>query len=207
MCSNNNEFNIIISCCNCDSEFSRNKKYHERNIERGYKNTFCGNKCKNEFYRKIKLEEISKQQKQKCTICKLEKRWIDFNKNKKELSGFNNICRECSNKKSKLYYEKNKDKHIKNVGQRNKKIRKDSQNNIIEILRESNCVDCGESDLRVLQFDHKNPDDKEYNVSKMLSKKYHWDNIKREIEKCEVRCANCHFKRTAIQFNWYKNIY
>jgi hypothetical protein len=28
--------------------------------------------------------------------------------------------------------------------------------------------------------------------------------VKNEIEKCDVRCANCHRRKTAKDFNWYK---
>lgn len=24
-----------------------------------------------------------------------------------------------------------------------------------------------------------------------------------EIERCDVRCANCHWRKTAVQFGWY----
>ena len=30
--------------------------------------------------------------------------------------------------------------------------------------------------------------------------------ILKEIEKCEIRCSNCHRKKTAKDFNWYHNI-
>jgi hypothetical protein len=65
------------------------------------------------------------------------------------------------------------------------------------------CVDCGENDPIVLQFDHIR--DKTYNISNM-SRSYGLESIKEEIDKCEVRCANCHLRRTAKQQNWYKSI-
>lgn len=60
------------------------------------------------------------------------------------------------------------------------------------------CVDCGNDDPYVLQFDHVRGE-KHKNVSKMLSGTYGWDTIQREIDKCEVRCANCHMKITRIR--------
>ena len=58
------------------------------------------------------------------------------------------------------------------------------------------CVDCGEKDVRVLDFDHVRG--KKYkSVSKMLSGSHSIDRLIEEIKKCEVRCANCHRKITA----------
>jgi hypothetical protein len=59
------------------------------------------------------------------------------------------------------------------------------------------CIDCGERDLDVLEFDHIDPGSKAFSISK--SYKYTLKTIKREIEKCAVRCANCHRKRHAEQ--------
>jgi 5-methylcytosine-specific restriction endonuclease McrA len=28
--------------------------------------------------------------------------------------------------------------------------------------------------------------------------------LKNEIEKCQILCANCHLRKTANDFNWYK---
>ncbi|CAL9977399.1 HNH endonuclease [Vibrio phage D260] len=68
-------------------------------------------------------------------------------------------------------------------------------------LRENPCTDCGEENPIVLEFDHVDPNNKSDNISNMMSKS--WENIKEEIDKCEVVCANCHRIRTAKQFNWY----
>jgi len=56
-----------------------------------------------------------------------------------------------------------------------------------------------ESDYIVLEFDHKH--DKKYNVSAMHTLSL--ELLIKEIEKCEVRCANCHRRKTAHQFNWH----
>jgi hypothetical protein len=64
-------------------------------------------------------------------------------------------------------------------------------------------MDCGESDIVVLQFDHVSSD-KTANVSKLVGQGYGWSTIEKEIQKCEVVCANCHARRTAQQWHWLK---
>lgn len=75
---------------------------------------------------------------------------------------------------------------------------------IIEILSKNPCVDCGESNVLCLHFHHKNPSDKIGEVAQLLKKRLCWQKIEDEINKCEVICANCHMKRTAQQFQWWK---
>lgn len=65
---------------------------------------------------------------------------------------------------------------------------------LIEIKQSSGCVDCGETNPIVLDFDHLK--DKKYNVSRMIHDGFSWKAIRKEIDKCEVVCANCHRIRT-----------
>jgi hypothetical protein len=65
---------------------------------------------------------------------------------------------------------------------------------IREIKQALGCVDCGNNDFRVLDFDHV-ISGKLYNISEM-PQRYGIDKIKEEIKKCEVVCANCHRIRT-----------
>lgn len=65
---------------------------------------------------------------------------------------------------------------------------------VLSYLRCHPCVDCGEADPVVLDFDHLR--DKSANVSSMVFAGRPWAAIEAEIEKCEVVCANCHRRRT-----------
>ena len=38
----------------------------------------------------------------------------------------------------------------------------------------------------------------------MVKRAVSLDTLKKEIDKCEIRCANCHRRKTAKQFNFYK---
>jgi hypothetical protein len=77
---------------------------------------------------------------------------------------------------------------------------------LLEFLSDKACIDCGENDPIVLEFDHKNPVLKFKGIAKMLSGHYSWDKVQNEINTCDIRCANCHRKKTYIQFGfWGKN--
>lgn len=64
------------------------------------------------------------------------------------------------------------------------------------------CVDCGEADPVVLEFDHQR--DKSANVSDLLRWGASLKNIMAETAKCDVRCANCHRRATAKTFGSYR---
>ena len=66
---------------------------------------------------------------------------------------------------------------------------------IREYLSSHPCVDCGETDPIVLDFDHVRGE-KVDNIATMTGKGRALSVIKKEIAKCEVRCANCHRRKT-----------
>ncbi len=73
-----------------------------------------------------------------------------------------------------------------------------------DYLKSHPCVSCGESNPIVLEFNHVDPSTKIAEVSFFIKRTR--TKLITEIEKCEVLCANCHRKHTAIQQQWYKNI-
>jgi hypothetical protein len=94
------------------------------------------------------------------------------------------------------WYKKNKAAHIERVGVRTRKVRAYHRQRIVDYLKEHPCVDCGERDIVVLQFDHVRGK-KQKDIAVMMNHGYSWENILAEIGKCEVRCANDHARRTA----------
>lgn len=66
----------------------------------------------------------------------------------------------------------------------------------------SQCMRCGFDHPSALQFHHRDPSQKLFNVtSKELSmpRKYPWDTmIVPELDKCDLLCANCHFLEHTI---------
>jgi hypothetical protein len=53
------------------------------------------------------------------------------------------------------------------------------------------CVDCGfEGPAVAFDFDHRNPTSKEFKISGNYL--FRWAVIKKELDKCELRCCRCH---------------
>lgn len=92
---------------------------------------------------------------------------------------------------SRAHYQDNKQYYL----DKNRRLRKIAQDFMMEHLSQNPCVDCGESDPIVLEFDHVYGEKKK-NVGLMAREGYGLKSIQDEINKCEVVCANCHKRRT-----------
>lgn len=81
----------------------------------------------------------------------------------------------------------------------NKIKRRDKAREVIRQYKLNNpCVDCGEDDPVVLEFDHINPQEKKFVIADAVGQGRGVKSILEEISKCEVRCANCHRRKTTI---------
>lgn len=119
------------------------------------------------------------------------------------MDGLQPHCRECNRSRSRAYYHRNREHHKEVVRKNNVAYRRERQIWLLSILITKSCVDCGESDPIVLDFDHVRGK-KAKAISQMVNHGTSRTNILREIEKCEVRCANCHRRKTAKQLGWYR---
>lgn len=127
----------------------------------------------------------------KCTVCKQEKDWSEFNKNSTKKDGLQTLCKSCMRIRFKAYYEKNREKQSRVVRERNLRIIAECREYIGNYLQQHPCVDCGNSDIRVLEFDHVRGE-KRLGVATLARSGYGLNAVVKEIEKCEVRCKNCH---------------
>jgi 5-methylcytosine-specific restriction endonuclease McrA len=75
-----------------------------------------------------------------------------------------------------------------------------------EFLADKSCADCGERDPIVFEFDHRNPKEKFKSIARMLAGHYSWDSIHREIQKCDIRCANCHRRKSFVQLGGFGRV-
>lgn len=133
-----------------------------------------------------------------CSSCKLYKKESEFNRNKTKKDGLQQYCKLCHRRTSK--YSSYTPTKLRWQQKRRDKNRQLAWN----YLKAHPCVDCGESDPIVLQFDHFK--DKKYQLANLVGSNMSWQTILKEIEKCEVRCANCHYRKTAREKCYYKNI-
>lgn len=135
-----------------------------------------------------------------CKRCNIEKPEEEFppNGNKRKSS----YCKICKREYDKEFYARTIEKRKERKKVNSKVIRDRNNKYIREYLENNCCVDCGEKDPIVLEFDHKH--DKKYNVSDMTTLSIEY--LQKEIDKCEIRCANCHRRKTAKQFGWYNRV-
>jgi len=102
---------------------------------------------------------------------------------------------EDQKKASAAHYQKHKKQYKSRVAKRNKHQRQTNREFVARVKRMMCCVDCGEQDPIVLEFDHVRGK-KKRNLADMANQSYCINTIKEEMRKCDIRCANCHRKKT-----------
>ena len=103
--------------------------------------------------------------------------------------------KEKNNAYCKAHYRKYAERYRQKRRTNNAIYRKRNRRYVAEYLSAHPCVDCGETDIIVLEFDHVR-DTKYKEVSRLVTDARPIAVIAREIEKCEVRCCNCHRRVT-----------
>lgn len=161
-----------------------------------------------------------------CSKCGIEKELNEFRIRKIKTMLRRRECSTCLNTKSKVYRQTHLEetkKHNKQYRINNKETlktyqeiyRKENKQKAIAyskalyeermpIIRQllaqekfKPCIDCNKMYIaQVMDFDHIDPKEKKFNISVMCGKPYGVANIKNEIDKCELRCANCHRDKT-----------
>ncbi len=138
----------------------------------------------------------------KCTRCEENLSIDNFPIMNKKTGKISSMCLECKREYDREYWENNKEtkSEIKNENAKNN--RKSKRKYIVDLLKKSKCVDCNNSDWRVLEFDHKDRETKSFNIADSVQ--YSIEKIQKEIDKCDIVCANCHNIRTIEQRGYYK---
>jgi hypothetical protein len=115
-------------------------------------------------------------------------------------------CKYCQSQVSKQHYKNNKQPYFDRVRAREVLVIEDNQKRLADYLRRHPCVDCGQTDIRVLEFDHVRGN-KSNNIARMVGEGFSWSTIEAEIAKCEVRCANCHRIKTNERSGWWRHLF
>lgn len=136
-----------------------------------------------------------------CPTCSTVKRVSDFNLNRARPDGLNSQCKECKRAVQRNWYVRNKARHVRNVARRRRAAETQLIKRILRYLRFHPCVDCGETNPVLLDFDHVRGK-KVNSVCNLISRGFGWSTIEAEIGKCEVRCCRCHRLKTAKQFGY-----
>lgn len=107
-----------------------------------------------------------------CTQCGQTKPITEFHKAGLNPSGtqrYRSTCKTCANAREAERYREKK--------------------NFID-TQKTKCAKCGDDRPYVLDFHHRDPNEKEFTIGKI--KKKDCDVLQSEIDKCVILCANCH---------------
>lgn len=107
-----------------------------------------------------------------------------------------NYCRPCRAAYKQEHYARHRERYVAKAMRRKNALAAERAAYLVEFFRERACVDCGELDPLVLEFDHLG--DKKFDISRGLRDR-NWQAVLDEIAKCDVVCANCHRRRTALR--------
>ena len=137
-----------------------------------------------------------------CIWCRLLKPVAAFAFRSKALGTRQSHCRSCHAAYRRSHYLRNRPEYIAREVERIRRRRTENRHLLRAYLRSHPCVTCGENDIVTLQFDHRDRATKRQDVGILVIAKP-WSVVCAEIEKCDVRCANCHRRRTALQLGWH----
>lgn len=146
------------------------------------------------------------QKTKKCCWCGKLRTLNKFNERSDRPGQYQSYCKDCYRDYKRKWQEREyaDPKRRKARLARNTRAAKARREALaawmVEYLREHPCVDCGERDPIVLDFDHVDPTAKKAHVGGLVHALATKKRIAAEIAKCVVRCANCHRRRTAKEW-------
>lgn len=137
----------------------------------------------------------------RCSRCG-ETRPVDEFPTRNKQTGLRRVwCRACCRAYGREHYRRDPTPYLDRI----RRWRRDERPRIVataaDHLRAHPCIDCGEADILLLDFDHRDRAAKIAPVARLI----HYASLAvvlAEIEKCDVRCGNCHRRKTSAELNW-----
>jgi hypothetical protein len=114
----------------------------------------------------------------------------EFDFRHREAGVRHSYCRDCGKALTRSHYRRSKQSYL----QRNLRAYAERRQMVLD-AKSRPCADCGvQYPYYVMDFDHRDGASKLFSLHSVhrVTKKA----IRREIEKCDVVCANCHRERT-----------
>lgn len=107
-----------------------------------------------------------------CCGCQQFKKWDEFYKPYGKRNKTHSYCKACQSFKTRERFRIFKQKCVDYKG--------------------GKCIRCGYNKyIGALEFHHKDPKEKDFLLSKVKNSAFN-DRIKRELDKCDILCSNCH---------------
>jgi hypothetical protein len=131
-----------------------------------------------------------------CPRCKTALARDEFGPSASRRDGLQVYCRPCMRATHKQHYERHRDRRRARIVSWNCRRRREHQLLTFAYLMQHPCIDCGESDPVVLEFDHVRGV-KRTSIERLVSVGCSRATLLAELDKCTVRCANCHRRSTA----------
>lgn len=142
----------------------------------------------------------------RCAKCKELKPEGEFSWKFKNKGIRSTKCKECVKAYSREHYVLNRSKYGRSARRNNKRHERELYTHIYNYLTKHACVDCGEADPIVLEFDHVRGL-KKFTISHVSRHGVGLATLELEIAKCEIRCRNCHARKHRNNLNHWSYRY
>lgn len=124
-----------------------------------------------------------------CTKCGRELplemfRWKNKSQGKKHSQ-----CKDCQSTQEHQHYLESKER--RNQIRERADWSKENNTTLVDKYRSYGCKKCGEKRFYVIDFHHRDPIEKDGTINHMI-KSATYDKLKKELDKCDPLCANCH---------------
>ena len=133
-----------------------------------------------------------------CPKCHKQRRLTSFYYRKRgpRAGEYYEKCKECMKLRGRSYYHLNRDRQLRLALIRRAQYRSSTKAYLVKVKNKP-CSDCGRKFPHyVMDFDHRDARTKHRDIARMVAGGWAMWKIEREIEKCDLVCANCHRIRT-----------